>query len=116
MKGERIMATGTEEELAWIRNNLDIEHHQLSREQATRWLELLLADRKNFYVLGLMGFILKRRRDAQQVQFSNAELSCFCGEFTLKLRLAARQQRTAVSLPLFDLVGQRTLRSYDLID
>ncbi|WP_152609754.1 hypothetical protein [Geobacter anodireducens] len=110
------MAMDTEEELAWIRNNLDIEHRQLSREQATRWLELLLADRKNFYVLGLMGFILKRRRDAQQVQFSNEELSSFCGEFMLKIRLAARRRRTAVSLPLFDLVGRRTLRSYDLID
>lgn len=110
------MTVLNEEERAWIKEHLDIGHDQLPREFALRWLELMLANRKSFYVLGLLGFILKRKRDAQQTKFTNEELSSFCAEFTLKIRLATRKQGLALSLPLFDLVGRDALRAYDLID
>ncbi|HMN15368.1 MAG TPA: hypothetical protein PKD55_23875 [Bellilinea sp.] len=110
------MAVITKDERHWIREHLDIRHSELTKEQAKRLLKLMMSDKKAFFALGLYGFILNRKRTAQQKRFSPEELGQFCREFTLKVQLAARNRRILVSFPLFDLVGKKTLQAFGLLD
>lgn len=109
------MAVISESERCWVKSNLDLRHNEMSKEQATQWLKLMMADQKKFFCLGIFGFVLKRKRDARQMRFSKEELADFCGEFVLKVQLAARNRRILVSFPLFDVVGEKVLRGLKVI-
>ncbi len=110
------MAVISEKERSWVKENLDLRHNEMTKEQAKQWLRLMMADQKKFFCLGIFGFVLKRKRDARQMRFSKEELEEFCGEFTLKVQLAARNRKVTVSFPLFDLVGRNVLRGLTLIN
>lgn len=110
------MAVISEKERSWVKENLDLRHNEMTKEQAKQWLRLMMADQKKFFSLGIFGFVLKRKRDARQMRFSKEELEEFCGEFTLKVQLAARNRKVTVSFPLFDLVGRNVLRGLTLIN
>lgn len=91
--------------MAWVDENLEITHRDLSLENARRWVRLLMRDEHAFYSLALYGFVKRRRRFSGLEAYPEQEFADFCGEFLFKIQLVIKGKYNNIGLPLFERVG-----------
>lgn len=91
-------------EMAWVKDHLNINHHELDRPTALWWLKMIESDFEKFSRLAIFGFALKLGESGCRAIPPDL-IAAYLKEFQCKVYLAIAKDTRVPCMPLFAVSG-----------